>query len=225
MEKEEIEFFREKLISLYKEVTDQILEDKKAAESQIDQTKIANVKTTSKGVQILKSILKLGLRIIFMNKVSDNVTESDFKHEVNGVVDAFKGKSSGTAADNIRNDNYIFQSECFDFILKVFTKMRLLVKNDDDVEKFAQGMYEALDICEWNKESDYITTVMFLFKSDLMKRNEFARLCVVDDIHKEYNGILKKYTLNVRVLGTLKAIFAEYEQKFNKKFSASKKHK
>ena len=225
MEKEEISFFKDKLSTLYQDVTDKLLEDKKIAESNIDKTKIGSVKITSRAMDIFKSIIKLGLKIIFMNKVSENVTESDFKNEVNDLVGAAKGENRKTDADNIRNENYIFQSESFKSLLDAFTRMKLSLNDDEAVEKFAEGLYQAVDICEWNKESDYIAAVMFIYKSGLIPKKEFARLCVVDDIHKEYQGILKKYELDVPVLSDMKNVLDEYENKFNKKYGDSYKQK
>lgn len=223
MEKEEIEFFREKLKAIYDMITDKLLADKREADSKVDKTKISDVRITHKGMNVFKSILKLGLKIVYMNKVSDNVTEADFKYEIEDLFNAAKGgKIDG---NSVINGNYLYQSECFEYIIQIFTKMRLLLKNDDDLIKFVNGMAEALDICEWNNYSDYITALMFLFKSGLISRKDYARLAVVDDIHTEYPNILKAYKLGVPVLNTFKNNFAEYEIQFNKKYDNSAKKK
>ena len=223
MEKEEIEFFRNKLKSFYDEVTTKLLANKREADSKIDKTKIENVKMSHKGVDVVKSILKLGLKIIYMNKVSNNVTESDFQYEINDLIKSAKGEK--VDGKSVQNGNYIYQSECFQYIINVYTKMRLLLENDDDVIKFVEALYGAMDVGEWYKYSDFTTAIMFLFKSGLINKKDYARAVVIEDLYKEYPGIIKPYKIDMPVIDYIKQIFNEYEASFGKKYEGSSKQK
>ena len=222
MEKEEIDFFREKLMILYQNVTEKLLESKKEIESKIDNTKINNVQVSKKGKSILKSILKLGAKIIFLNKLSDDVYDSEFSPELDDLLKSISGKVNSETA---KNQCYQFEAESIQYVIELFVKMSILLNSDEEVKNIANGMYTALDICEWNEYSDYVTALMFLFKSGLMTRKQFATAACVDNLHTQYNGLIKKYILDYPVLSDFRDTFKEYELKFGKKFEEPAKTK
>ncbi len=214
MKREEIEFFKGRLVLFCDETIEKLMEDKKEAELRVDKTIIKSINLTPKGVKIIKSILRLGLKIIFMNRISNNVVDSDFISETNDLLNV------GTIGDksSITSECYEFRKRALEYVISLLVELRVLLENDDNVVKFANKMYFTLDVSDWNEYSDYITTLLFLHNSGLTNKKQFARAACVDNLHKAFPGYVKKYFLNYKALDFFKETFTEYENLFGKKY-------